>query len=151
MNLQCSIQMKPATPQATHTHPYGFRCKMPFWDHQVSSFIQLNNGSWIGLHFSFKGLMLLKLSLLVDLEVSLRCNHTASAFCTPLFLPSSILLPLVRDTSFGTSPILYLLNSSNTDCISPGPLKAWPVRAINGPHWSLRTNIVSGRCYKISY
>lgn len=71
------------TVGTTLTHPYGFRGKMPFWDHQISSFIQLHDGSRVGLHFCFKSLMLLKLALLVDHEVSQMQPLSTQSFCPP--------------------------------------------------------------------
>lgn len=44
-------------------YPDGLRSKVALADHEVSSFIQLDDGAGVGLDLCFKGLVLLQLAL----------------------------------------------------------------------------------------
>lgn len=136
------------TVGTTLTHPYGFRGKMPFWDHQISSFIQLHDGSRVGLHFCFKSLMLLKLALLVDHEVSQMQPLSTQSFCppgTPIIPPRlNPTLHLIMDIALSIPPTPDLLHYSDvSECIYTGPLKAWPRRTTSFADSKMLQNILT--------
>lgn len=45
------------------SYPDGLRSKVALSDHEVAGFVQFDDGARVGLHFCFKGLVFLQLSL----------------------------------------------------------------------------------------
>lgn len=46
-----------------YSYPDGLGGEVALGDHEVAGFIQFDDGARVGLHFCFKGLVFLKLSL----------------------------------------------------------------------------------------
>lgn len=115
---------------------------MPFWDHQVTSLIQLHDGAWVGLHLGFKGLMLLQLALPVDCEVS----HTCPSAC--VILLSTPHSPYYSSPPASHFPSRWTLTQHPTHPptilnYSKAPPASTPVP------WSLATWHIA-RCYRMS-
>lgn len=57
------VSQHEVTAHTRASYPNGLRSKVPLADHHVSNFIQLDNGTGVGLDLRFKGLMFLQLAL----------------------------------------------------------------------------------------